>query len=698
MNPELEISLSPRGAGQYRASFRLRKPGAAAPTEVQETVTFNAADLNGAAADPPAYGTALGRALFGPTVLRDAWVDACAAAGQSALRVRLSLDTDDLVLRRARWEAIGDPRTGRPLLLADQGIWFSRVLDSADPRPVRIRTKPALRVLVAVAAPPDLENLRLGGRTFASGDLVAAEEEIAAVRAALRPMTGAIDVLPAGGQQPTVDNILRCLRTGVDLFYLVAHGGLENDVPKLLLVDEAGNGKEVDGRELADGIGQLWHRPALVVLSSCQSAGAPKPLRLTGVPAADLVDTALGAELGRAGVPAVLSMLGNVFQGTGRPFVHKFLEQVATHGQIDRAAGEARFEVRGEPDHWAPVLSTRLTDNRLWQEPSSGPAARFAGWPGLLRKLRLGQCVPVLGSGLLERLMGPTRELARTWAEEDKVALTRDRQLDLPQVAQYALITNGRDHVQNRYLEVLTAAVDSKSPTSKGYPADFDPAQRLQERLSEAVAAYGPGEQPDGHAMLARLNCPLYITTNPDGLLPDALRRAGKAPVEQHCNWLTPAENPPGFPPDGPTKPTPAAPLVCQLYGHLSDASSVVLTEDDYFRFLIGMSRVSANPSPSFVQQILTRSTLLFLGFRINDWDFRAFLNFLLSREAAKSRKDFGLRDVAVQIDPAEDDAPDPDQVRDYLKSLFGRADIDIYWGSADKFLEELYDQWPQTP
>jgi hypothetical protein len=138
-------------------------------------------------------------------------------------------------------------------------------------------------------------------------------------------------------------------------------------------------------------------------------------------------------------------------------------------------------------------------------------------------------------------------------------------------------------------------------------------------------------------------------------------------------------------------------PLVCQLFGHLSTPSSIVLTEDDYFKFLIGMSRVSANPLPSFVQQILTRSTLLFVGFRIDDWDFRAFLNFLLSREAAKSRKDFGLRDVAVQIDPAEDNAKEPDNVRAYLGSLFGREDIDIYWGSADQFLEELYDQWPST-
>jgi hypothetical protein len=306
----------------------------------------------------------------------------------------------------------------------------------------------------------------------------------------------------------------------------------------------------------------------------------------------------------------------------------------------------------------------------------------------------------VLGSGLLERLTGPTRDAARKWAEQDGVRLTANRQLDMPQVAQYLSITNKRGFVMDKYLEVLTAAVDEWWPPAAAGPPDEEPAARLQRRLTEASAADRRTFLAEGHALLARLNCPLYITTNPDALLVEALAAAGKRPTEQRCNWLTPADNPPGAPPDGPAKPTAAAPLVCQLYGHLSDPASVVLTEDDYFKFLVGMSRANANPMPSFVQQILTRSALLFLGFRIDDWDFRAFLHFLLSRQAAKSRKDFGLLDVAVQIDPAEEDAPNAAQVRDYLDSLFGRAeiDIDIYWGSVGKFLEELYDQWPATP
>ena len=282
-NPELEITLTRREAGAYWARFRLRQPGGEAAVDHEANVTFDPGDLNGAAHTPDQYGAALSRALFAHERLRLAWNGAMAAA-KAPLRVRLALDVDDLTLRRVRWEALADPGTGKRLLLTDQRIWFSRYLNSPSNASIRVRTKPALRALVAVAAPANLDNLRVGGRTFTDDDRFSPAAEIAEVRRALGPMTEAVTELPHDKAGPaTRDNILKHLRTGYDLFYLVAHGALaregDTDVPKLLLVNDQGAGEEVDGREFAAEIGKLWHRPVLIVLSSCQSAGATQPFR-----------------------------------------------------------------------------------------------------------------------------------------------------------------------------------------------------------------------------------------------------------------------------------------------------------------------------------------------------------------------------------------------------------------------------------
>jgi hypothetical protein len=130
------------------------------------------------------------------------------------------------------------------------------------------------------------------------------------------------------------------------------------------------------------------------------------------------------------------------------------------------------------------------------------------------------------------------------------------------------------------------------------------------------------------------------------------------------------------------------------LFGHLSQPYSIVLSEDDYFKFLVGMSKKNASKQPSGVNDLLTQSGLLFLGFRLDDWDFRAFLNFFMDREAAKTRKGWGVKDVAVQLDPDDGRNTDPRRVRRYLEDLFKQSRISIYWGSTQDFLKELLFQW----
>lgn len=58
---------------------------------------------------------------------------------------------------------------------------------------------------------------------------------------------------------------------------------------------------------------------------------------------------------------------------------------------------------------------------------------------------------------------------------------------------------------------------------------------------------------------------------------------------------------------------------------------------------------------------------------------------------------------MAVQIDPQEGAALNPQAAREYLKTYFGPAsalqyqtNISIYWGSAEDFLRELFPRMAQ--
>ena len=184
--------------------------------------------------------------------------------------------------------------------------------------------------------------------------------------------------------------------------------------------------------------------------------------------------------------------------------------------------------------------------------------------------------------------------------------------------------------------------------------------------------------------------CPIYITTIPSNLLADALVAAGKQPVVELCRWNDDVEQIPSIfdadrEPD--YRPTPERPLVYHLFGRLSEPDSLVLTEDDYFDYLIGVT--SRNDLiPAVVRRGLADSALLFLGFDLDDWDFRVVFRSLMSQEGRNRRSKYAH--VAAQIDPESSRITEAEGARRYLEEYFGDADISIFWGSVADFGREL--------
>jgi hypothetical protein len=136
-------------------------------------------------------------------------------------------------------------------------------------------------------------------------------------------------------------------------------------------------------------------------------------------------------------------------------------------------------------------------------------------------------------------------------------------------------------------------------------------------------------------------------------------------------------------------------PLVYHLFGHLRDPDSVVLTQDDYFDYLIDITR-NNEIIPKSVRANLANTALLFLGFQMSDWDFRVFFRSIMSQEGRGRRKRFSH--VAVQIDPEQERIVDPERARRYLERYFLDTQINIFWGSAEDFLRELLRQMQNAP
>ncbi|HEY7816676.1 MAG TPA: SIR2 family protein [Vicinamibacteria bacterium] len=195
------------------------------------------------------------------------------------------------------------------------------------------------------------------------------------------------------------------------------------------------------------------------------------------------------------------------------------------------------------------------------------------------------------------------------------------------------------------------------------------------------------------HRVLARLGLPLYITTNANDLLADGIRYHGREPRVELYRWKDSddVEWPPSIFDENPGwHLSREEPLVYHLFGHLSRPETVVLSEDDYFDYLMGLDRNKSRLPPQ-VGSALNDSSLLFLGFRMDDWGFRVLFRSLMRRGGA------GLRTrhahVAVQIDPEGEFTTEPENARLYLTKYFGSENISLYWGSPRDFVEELSER-----
>ncbi len=622
--------------------------------------------------DLQADGQGLLDLLLSDETLRRAWAEARGRAPQRRLRLRI--DPTAAKLHALPWEVLHEDGV---MLAANADTPFSRYLPIALPWGGPVKEHP-IRILVAIANPGDLDRYGL-----ASLDVAQERQSLQTALSPSLPLSLSFLAPPI-----TLERLEEKLREGYHILHYLGHGSYSprRQQAALYLQDDAGHTHPMPDDELAGMLARLEAdaKPQLVFLAACQSA-----TRATGD-----AFRGLGPKLVSIGVPAMVAMQDFVTLETAQKFSATFYAQLLEHGQVDKASNQARSTLltSGRPDAVVPVLFMRLKSGQLWSDEANARGEILGArnprvfWSGLLSNIEAGECIPIIGPRAHGNWLPAPAEVAHRWAVEHGYPFS---DLDnLARVAQYLVSTQGEGFPRREWQNALIAELIAR------LPEELRPRLRPK-TLAALVESIGwetltGGHPNEVHRVLAALNLSLYLTTNHDNFMTLALTAQGKQPVRELCRWHMDMDALPSrFDDAADYHPTPEAPLVYHLLGADDEADSLVLAEDHYLDFLV---RISAERGriPDYIRGALASNALMFVGFSLEDWEFRVIMRGLVATISQKLRSK--LRHVAVQLEQVSE--TQTEDVRAFLEDYFKGADINVYWGSTAQFIAELREQW----
>jgi hypothetical protein len=184
-------------------------------------------------------------------------------------------------------------------------------------------------------------------------------------------------------------------------------------------------------------------------------------------------------------------------------------------------------------------------------------------WETLLESINGDWCTPILGpevnTGALLHRERLAQELCR-----DTRGYPLGAKRDLVQVSQYLSVTKASPHLWRHRI-----------------------AQAIQEAPSPSAV--------ETHRILAELKLSIYVTTNLDRLMAQALRSRPAIVQEESCPWDGPIRRKPEkFPLRQPGfEPSPPNPVVFYLFGNCESPDNMVLSYNDHLDFL---TRVASRP------------------------------------------------------------------------------------------------------
>ena len=281
-------------------------------------------------------------------------------------------------------------------------------------------------------------------------------------------------------------------------------------------------------------------------------------------------------------------------------------------------------------------------------------------WKDLFFYINKNITTPFLGAGIAKKYFGSGKELAKKIADEFDYPFSDTS--NLAKVAQFAAIKKDplrvrmfvADHIKNKKLP------------------DFN----------------NPSEP---HRILAELDLPIYITTNYDHLMYEALKFLKKDPIMESCRWNDWAEiqgKTSIFDKDNFYYQDFDKPIVYHLHGEIDNPQSMVLTEDDYLTFIINLSVNIDKLFPAQIRKAIASSSMIFIGYSLSDWNLR-----IIFRKIALGIKSVVPNHCSIQLSPTDIKIEDQQKIKEYLKSYFQviqGVNLNIFWGNAIDFCKIL--------
>jgi hypothetical protein len=340
-------------------------------------------------------------------------------------------------------------------------------------------------------------------------------------------------------------------------------------------------------------------------------------------------------------------------------------------------------------DVLAEKKPARMTRADLLQRQRERAAAPRTIEKDLAERIRQGKCVPILGGWTeFEFGLGVSEEqLATAYAGFVEYPFPAPYRLE--QLIEYRQTIRQSDRlgVNLEFLELVKnvvyetareAGVDQELLVEAQVQVDQANVTGFANRLGYPRLEAGT---EDPLLLLANLPLPVYVTTSYFQFLEDALRREGKAARTASYRPEEEASLPSELAFDPSYEPSVGEPLVYHLFGVDTAPSTLILSEDDYLRYLMEVSR-GPELIPPVVRGSLTESSLLFLGHDPDDLRWRILAHaILLSRSVP-------FRSLSVfQVGQV----PQEEKGRDLIRESLERSDLTLFWGSPVELLKQVY-------
>jgi hypothetical protein len=128
-------------------------------------------------------------------------------------------------------------------------------------------------------------------------------------------------------------------------------------------------------------------------------------------------------------------------------------------------------------------------------------------WYYLIDQIKDKKCTPFIGPEICSKNFFTDKDIAQKWAKEYNYPLDEPSQLS--RIAQFLKIQDKR------------------------------PAYHIKKEIQSQNMSYFdlPKYNNSPYDILARLNLPIYISTNYDEFMEQALTKRGKEPISEFCGW-----------------------------------------------------------------------------------------------------------------------------------------------------------------